>query len=57
MIDWSAVCLVDGAVASCFDKLSMKLFGLGAMKNLSHADLVEARTTVVQPTFWAESPS
>jgi hypothetical protein len=39
-----------GAAASCFDKLRMKLFSwVDAMKNLLHAELVEARTTVMRP--------
>jgi hypothetical protein len=43
------------ATASCFDRLSMKSLGFSAgdaMKNLPHAEPVEARTTVMQPIFW-----
>jgi hypothetical protein len=49
-----------GAAASCFDRLSMKLlfvFSAGdATKSIPHAEPVEARTTVMQPTVRRASP-
>ena len=45
-----------GAAASSFDKLRMRLPYLAdAMKYLPHAELVEARTAVMQPTFRYEA--
>jgi hypothetical protein len=47
----------NGAAASFFDRLRMKLsFAVDAMKNLPHAELVEARTTVMHSIFQHGNP-